>query len=479
MGAANSKNNMTVGAVNDIPSGYADPSGVFMSSFSCWGPTDDGRIKPDIVANGVSLSSTLETADNAYGTLSGTSMASPNAAGSAGLLLELYKNMHGTTLIRSSTMKGLLIHTADEAGANPGPDYSFGWGLMNTLKAAQLMTQDSVDGYGFHIQEIQMQNQDTILIPVGSDGSQPLRATICWNDPAGSVGAAALDPPNIKLVNDLDLRIIKGNNLAVYSPWILNPASPSSAATTGDNFRDNVEQVSVNSPEQANYTLQITHKGTLSSPQYVSVIVSGNVTLQHGPIIVVSPDSASYALLPGTVKTDSLLMTNNGDTTLSYQVTIPPSDTQWLSAISPVADTLAPSGTKYFVYEIDASLFSQWSNHSSSLSIASNDVSHSPTIFTLHEHTLGSKIAAHPLSFDVSVDTLSSETDTLVIRNDGAYPLHFAISDTGGSFPAWLSLSADSGTVGGLDSATIAMSFNNPLQPKGNYGTGLAIATND
>ncbi|HTK81481.1 MAG TPA: S8 family serine peptidase [Bacteroidota bacterium] len=479
MGAGNSKNIMTVGAVNDITTGYVNAAGVVMSSFSCWGPTDDGRIKPDIVANGVSLSSTLETADNAYGSLSGTSMASPNAAGSAGLLLELYKNMHGNTLIRSSTMKGLIIHTADEAGTNPGPDYSFGWGLINTLKAAQLMTQDSIDGYGFHIQEIQMHNHDTVLIPIGSDGSVPLRATICWNDPAGGIVPVQLDPTAIELVNDLDLRIIKGNNQAVYSPWILNPASPTSAATTGDNIRDNVEQVYIASPEQANYTLRITHKGTLSLPQYVSVIVSGNVTLQHGPIILVTPDSASYSLLPGAMKTDSLLITNNGDTTLSYQVTIPPADTQWLSAMSPLSDTLGATGSRHFVYRIDATLFSQWSNHSSPLSMTSNDASHSPAAFNIHEHTLGSKIVAHPLSYDISVDTLSSETDTLVIRNDGSYPLHFVISDTGGSFPPWLSLSTDTGTIGGLDSAYIALTLNNPLQAKGTYGTELSIASND
>lgn len=51
------KNTLTVGAVNDITAGYATTADVVMSSFSSWGPVDDGRIKPDIVANGVSLTS--------------------------------------------------------------------------------------------------------------------------------------------------------------------------------------------------------------------------------------------------------------------------------------------------------------------------------------------------------------------------------------------------------------------------------------
>ena len=208
-GAAVAKNVLTVGAVNDLTSGYIDPPSVLMSSFSSWGPTDDGRIKPDVVANGVSLSSTLETADNAYGTMSGTSMAAPNVSGSVGLLLQMYKNMHGATSILSSTVKGLIIHTADEAGANPGPDYAFGWGLMNTRKAVQLMTQDSIDGFDSHIRKITVANHDTIEIIVGAGPSAPLRATLCWIDPAGSVSSPSLDPAAKKLVRDFDLRIIK------------------------------------------------------------------------------------------------------------------------------------------------------------------------------------------------------------------------------------------------------------------------------
>jgi len=56
------------------------------SSFSSSGPTDDGRIKPDLVANGDGVYSALNGGNSAYGTLGGTSMSSPNAAGTADLL---------------------------------------------------------------------------------------------------------------------------------------------------------------------------------------------------------------------------------------------------------------------------------------------------------------------------------------------------------------------------------------------------------
>jgi hypothetical protein len=75
------------------------------------------------------------------------------------------------------------------------------------------------------------------------------------------------------LVNDLDLRIIGPGN-TIYEPWILNPANPAAAATTGDNFRDNVEVVMIDAPPAGAYRLEITHKGTLvSGPQDVSLIL--------------------------------------------------------------------------------------------------------------------------------------------------------------------------------------------------------------
>jgi subtilisin family serine protease len=82
------KNVLTIAAVEDLTGGYTSAPAVLMSTFSSFGGCDDGRIKPDISANGVGLNSTLETATNAYGSLSGTSMAAPSVAGSLALLRE-------------------------------------------------------------------------------------------------------------------------------------------------------------------------------------------------------------------------------------------------------------------------------------------------------------------------------------------------------------------------------------------------------
>jgi len=263
----NAKNILTVGAVT--------AQGV-MSDFSGWGPTDDGRIKPDIVAKGVGVYSATAASDFAYDTWNGTSMSGPMVSGSVGLLLEHYQNLHGPfSSLRSASMKGLILHTADETGSHPAPDYSYGWGMMNTQSAAELISHDALAGGDFNIRELTLENDQTVELEVVSDGTAPLKATIVWNDPAASPLPPALNPTTPMLVNDLDLRIYDESDTA-YFPWILDPANPAETATTGDNFRDNVEQVFIENPvEGETYTITVSHKGTLSDSQEFSLIVNG------------------------------------------------------------------------------------------------------------------------------------------------------------------------------------------------------------
>ncbi|UCC30484.1 MAG: right-handed parallel beta-helix repeat-containing protein, partial [Phycisphaerales bacterium] len=273
------KNVLTVAAVGDVPGGYAGPGSVTMSAFSSWGPIDDGRIKPDVSGNGVGLYSTDDDSDFHYTTLSGTSMSAPNVSGSLGVLIEHWRATHPSESdMRSSTLKGLVLHTADEAGPGNGPDYMFGWGLMNTLEAADLISLDAVDP--LVINELTLSNGGTFELPISTDGtSSELRATICWTDPPGTPPGNLLDPPDKMLVNDLDLRIERVSPEGTYDPWVLDPSDPGSAATTGDNDTDNVEQVVVYSPGVNDFTVRVTHKGGLSGgSQDFSLVISGMVS---------------------------------------------------------------------------------------------------------------------------------------------------------------------------------------------------------
>jgi hypothetical protein len=272
------KNILTVGAVEPIPQGYSSPADVVMSSFSSWGPTDDGRIKPDVVADGVNLTSSIASSNNAYATFSGTSMATPNVTGSLILLQEYYQQLHPGTFMRSATLKGLVIHTADEAGPSDGPDYQNGWGLVNVAKAALVIKDDNSPAKKQLIQENTLSNGNTYTFTVIASGSGPLVATICWTDPKGAVTPDnSLNDPTPKLVHDLDLRITEGAN--TYMPWKLDPIKANRAlpATKGDNTLDNVEKIEIPNPIPGRtYTIKVTHKGTLArGSQAFSLIVSG------------------------------------------------------------------------------------------------------------------------------------------------------------------------------------------------------------
>lgn len=271
--AAVAKNVLTVGAVNGIAGGYSSAGQVVMSSFSGWGPTDDGRIKPDIVGKGVSVYSPITGTNNSsYDTYNGTSMASPNVSGGLILLQQHYKNLNSNQTMNASTLKALVLHTADEAGLHPGPDYVHGWGLMNVKKATDVI--GNVGGKHAMVATT-LSNSQTYTYQVNSNGTEPLRATIVWNDPAGVVPAYVLNGTTPALVRDLDVRIIRNSDNAIFNPWVLNPANRTAAATTGDNVRDNVEQVLLANPVAGTYTVRVTHKGTLATPQAFSLIVSG------------------------------------------------------------------------------------------------------------------------------------------------------------------------------------------------------------
>ncbi len=263
-GDVNAKNILTVGAVSGILSGYNKKEDVVENPFSTWGPTDDGRIKPDIVAVGVSVLSTLSTNDSSYGYSSGTSMSSPGVAGSLLLLQELSYKLTNKP-VRSATLKALAIHTANEAGTSPGPDYKFGWGLMNSSEAATtlnnaLSTNNASSSTDLVYEDV-LQNQGSKTYTVVASGKKALKATLVWTDVKG-VANNTLNNNTPKLINDLDLKITSGEN--VTETWNLNPANPSAAAKKGNNKIDNVEKVEIDSVIVGNtYTITVSHKNNL------------------------------------------------------------------------------------------------------------------------------------------------------------------------------------------------------------------------
>lgn len=269
------KNILTVAAVNENNFGFIQPT-----AFSQAGPSNDGRIKPEITAPGSSVivatwDSDDTSRDDAYALASGTSFSSPSVTGGAALLQQHYHNLNDKYML-SSTVKGLLCHSAEDItswnGFNDviGPDPKTGFGLMNLEKAAQIISNNVTNPLS--IVEIDLSDGDSYTLNFTSVNSdQKLEATICWNDPISTARFREKE-----LVNDIDIRVNNENN--TFFPWKFDITDITSPAIKGDNMVDNVEKIEIENPS-GEYSITVSHKGTLEFPQKVSLIISGNGNL--------------------------------------------------------------------------------------------------------------------------------------------------------------------------------------------------------
>lgn len=263
-----SKNNIVVANGYDLSVNSEGEivGSINLDSSSSEGPTDDYRVKPDITGNGTSVLSCTDYSNSSYASWYGTSMASPNVAGSLLLLQQLYNQENGNFML-SSTLRGLALHNADDGGM-VGPDAKFGWGYMNTKKAAECILNN---GDTAEVREFNLNDGESLSFQVTSDGTNPLKASICWTDKHSNninTGTANLYLPPLE--NDLDIRLTKGGT--TYEPWKLTGVNTNAK---GDNTVDNFERIDIDGASGV-YTVTITHKGTLvDAHQTYSLILSG------------------------------------------------------------------------------------------------------------------------------------------------------------------------------------------------------------
>ena len=286
-GAGNQWGNITGGhkmAKNAVVTANLMPDGTLVTS-SSRGPAYDGRLKPDISANGNDQESTDQ--DNAYFVFGGTSAAAPGIAGVLAQLTQAYKTMHGGQEPRSVLLKAAMLNTANDLG-NTGPDFMFGWGHVNAWRAYRLLEQNNwLEG------QVDQAGSATHNVEVPA-GTRQLRVMICWADPPASVNAARA------LTNDLDLQVLTSDG-AARLPWKLNPAPGAVAlnlpAAKGRDSLNNVEQVSVDDPAPGNYSVTVSGAEVPFGPQtYVLVweFVSDNVRITY--------PAGGEGLVPGEVE---------------------------------------------------------------------------------------------------------------------------------------------------------------------------------
>ena len=236
------------------------------------GPAHDGRIKPDIAANGQNQNSTRE--NNQYQSFGGTSGAAPGIAGISAQLYEVFGDVNAGALPQSALIKATLLNTASDYG-NVGPDYKFGWGIVNGLRAAKLIE----DGRHLNATVAQgVSNNHSINVPAGTT---QVRFMVYWSDVAASPGASPA------LVNDLDLVVTDPSN-GMHLPWTLDPTPNATTlnlpATNGIDHLNNMEQVLLNSPAAGNYDIEISGFNVPVGPQEYFVvyeIISEKLTVTY------------------------------------------------------------------------------------------------------------------------------------------------------------------------------------------------------
>jgi len=244
--------------------------GVLVNS-SSRGPAHDGRIKPDISANGQQTST---GPNNGYFAFGGTSGASPGIAGVSAQLYEVYADANGGTLPKGALIKAALLNSANDAG-NVGPDFKFGWGIVNGLRAGKLLE----DGR-YLSDNVSQGNTNTHNITVPS-GTTQLRVMIHWRDVEAAIGA------NPALVNDLDLIVTDPSNTD-FEPWLLDstpdPILLDLPAGNGPDHLNNVEQVLINAPTPGSYDIDVTGFNVPIGPQEYWVVwemITENLTMTY------------------------------------------------------------------------------------------------------------------------------------------------------------------------------------------------------
>lgn len=273
---ASAKNSIAVGAISAQPN---NPGSRLIASFSSRGPARDGRVKPELVARGVSVYSTLP--GGAYGSKQGTSMASPAVTGMAGLLTQQWRRTFAGETPHGSVLKTLLIAGAEDVGTS-GPDYTFGFGMANVKNSVDLVIADGAAGR--RIRRAAMDQGGSFEVPVSVASGQALRVVLGWSDPEviifPSDGLATQT-----LVNDLDVKVITPSGTTVL-PYVLDKTQPTAAATRGVNTVDNTEMVEIANAAPGQYRIVVTgSRITAQAPQQFVLVSTADLEAAAPPCI--------------------------------------------------------------------------------------------------------------------------------------------------------------------------------------------------
>jgi len=444
------KNVITVGAINSNNSS--------MASFSSWGPVDDGRLKPEVVAPGCQLNDdggvTSTLPGGTYGHMCGTSMATPTVAGCIALLLE---RVHFTAFDPplASTVKALLVAGADDLG-DPGPEYDWGYGRVDITNSIDLFSAGTL------LQD-QVNNGEIKTWTFVNNGSlSNVAFTLAWDDP----GSSAIS--GVELINNLNVRLIPPSGPAQYLPWVLNPANPSASATTGVDNINNLEQVKVSGPlAVGTWAVEVSGATVPQGPQSFSLVWTGGmpITSTNLPYSMHITGGANFSSVAGNASVPFTVY-NDGSNADSYQVALSSSH-GW--TIAPNLDTVAvgahsnapssyamtippatPYGTVDTVYgtasslgspgltDVDTVLVTVYSGRAISVASARDTAAVVGHTLSWAYHTSNLGIGPDTVSWSVSNDRgwpISPASGSLALDSGGSGNVNFNVTIPGNETP--------------------------------------------
>lgn len=292
----NAKNVLTIGATGRGTGGNA------MASFSSRGPTLDSRTKPDLDAQGSGIISAGRSASGTA-TMSGTSMATPTAAGNAALVREyLARGFYPSgvanaadamtnpsgALIKAIMAAGAFKMTGSGAGANPGQAQGYGRVLLDDSlyfagDASHLYLQDEASG---------LQTGGVVNYEITALGSERLTFVLTWSDVAAAVNASPAT------VNSLRLEVQAPNGdvwtqklPANYSVGNANPTQ--SAATTNYDTINTLQRIQFDAPATGVYQVRVRGINVPTGPQKFALAATGNFQIGSGVDLYKVKGSAS------------------------------------------------------------------------------------------------------------------------------------------------------------------------------------------
>jgi|TARA_B100000959_G_scaffold58770_1_gene61574 uncharacterized membrane protein len=268
------KNVITIGGHKNRYSGAPDE----MYYWSSRGPTDDGRIKPDLVAPGDYVRSCKsQEADSAQGSwsnnwyleYSGTSMSTPAAAGASALVREYLMEVIGRQAPQGALIKGLLILGAQDMGTRDIPNNDEGWGRLNLVES---LIPDSDVGIFVDDRSRLSSGQTSEYSFDITRAGEPMKVVLTWSDYPGSSSSTT------QLRNDLDLEVISPNGQITYKGnAFVNGRSVNGGTKDSTN---NVEVVLIDNAATGTWTVRVRdaqHGGSRTWQPYALAVRGVNV----------------------------------------------------------------------------------------------------------------------------------------------------------------------------------------------------------